>query len=310
MRILISSLHPEALVFLPTSLNITTTSWLDGLDCRSVGFASCPFYNASELITVARCIGWTRVKQYLRHLLMPEFLWAAAMRWHMHAVIAQSETTAAWLVAVLGSTRSCSNIPPGIDLSLWPYQSERCASTSEPLRLLYLGSAVAIRGFDIALDALAPIRNLRLMLRVLARDADADMMASIQHAVARRGMDERVEIEGGWIDRVRLIEEIHFADAVLQPFVLVPSALPAAALEVIACGTPVIGTSFDGLPSTIGPAGIVVSQVSAAALAEAIRLFAQDANVRVLWHDGCRQQRATMLDWDVVTDRWEAVLLG
>ncbi len=309
LRALLGALRPDAVIFLPTPLNAATASWLDGLECRCIGFASYPFYTARELWTSVRCIGLADMTQYLRHLLVPRPAWTRAMKRRFHALVAQSETTTARLATLLGGTPAALCIPPGIDLAQWQYRVPKDA-TDGSIRLLYLGAAIAIRGFDVALDALVRVEDEKVRLRVLARGADEASLAAIRAAVAKRDLAGRVEIEGGWIERARLIEEIHAADAVLQPFVLVPSELPVTAMEVIACGTPVIGSAIDGLPSTIGPAGTVVTQGSAAALADAITRFAQDASVRMAWREGCQRQRAAMLDWDAVTDRWEAVLHG
>lgn len=309
MRALLDALRPDAVIFLPTPLNAATASWLDGLECRRIGFASYPFYSAGELATAARCIGLAEVTQYLRHLLVPKPVWARAIRRRLHAMVAQSETTAARLTGLLGGAPAALCIPPGIDLAQWRYRTPAEAMGGST-RLLYLGAAVPIRGFGIALDALARVEDAKVRLRVLARGADDASLAAIRTAIAVRGLEGRVEVDGGWIERERLIEEIHAADAVLQPFVLVPSELPVTAMEVIACGTPVIGSAIDGLPSTIGPAGTVAAQGSAVALADAITRFARDAGVRAAWREGCRRQRGLMLDWDEVTTRWEAVLNG
>lgn len=310
MRSLLAGLCPDALVFLPTPLNIATAAWLDGVDCRRVGFASYPFYNAAELLIAARCIGWTDVKQYLRHVLIPKPLWTRAMRRRVQVLIAQSGTTAERLKSMLGDVPASLCIPPGIDLAEWQYLPHREIGPGDTVRLLYLGAAVPIRGFDVALNALAQVRDERVRLRVLARGAEMDAVEAIHADVIRRGLKGRVEVMGGWIDRAKLVEEIHAADAVLQPFVLVPSELPVTAMEVIACGTPVIGSAIDGLPSTIGPAGTVAAQGNAAALADAIRRFAESKQVRSAWQDGCRRQREAMLDWEAVTEHWEAVLRG
>jgi glycosyltransferase involved in cell wall biosynthesis len=307
--VLLATLSPQALVYLPTPLNLVTTGWLDAVKmCRRVGFASYPFYNFTELARAWWRLPWADVSPYLRHLLVPGVSWRAAGRRRCDEVIAQSQTTTGRLRQAFGSRVAVHAIPPGIDLAAWPWHS--VAGDDAAVRLLYLGAATAIRGFDVTLDALSQVRDDRVRLRVLARGADADVVAAIHTAVARRGLGGRVEVEGGWIDRARLIDEIHAADAVLQPFVLVPSELPVTAMEVIACGTPVIGSEIDGLPSTIGAAGTVVAQGSASALAEAITRFAQDMQVRAAWKEGCRRQREAMLDWDTVTERWEAVLYG
>jgi len=304
-------LRPDALVMLPTPLNLVTSGWLDALPgCRRVGFASYPFYNRQELIRAAWHLPWRDVSQYLRHLPVPVRAWRSALCNRFEAIIAQSETTAARLAEVTGGKLPCHCIQPGIELQSWPLRQDHESAGDGRVRLLYLGAATAIRGFDVALESMTLIGDLPVQLRVLARGADGAALERIRATVAGRGLSGRVEVEGGWMDRDRLVREIRCADAVLQPFVLVPSELPVTAMEVIACGTPVIGTALDGLPSTIGPAGTVVAQGSARALAGAIGKFARSQSLRLEWYAGCRQQREAMLGWDAVSARWEAVLHG
>lgn len=308
----LAGLRPDALVMLPTPLNIATTSWLGSRSgCRRVGFASYPFYTWRELARAAWRLPWRDVRQYLRHLLIPAPMWRLALRRRLDAMVAQSETTAVRLTTVTGGTLPCHWIQPGIDLREWPLVQQGSDSDRRGgLTLLYLGAATAIRGFDVALEAMTRVDDASVRLRVLARGADRESLKRIRAAVARHGLGDRVDVEGGWIERARLAQAIQNADAVLQPFVLVPSELPVTAMEVIACGTPVIGSAIDGLPSTIGSAGTVVAQGDATALAEAIMRFAQSAQVREAWRAGCLRQREAMLDWGAVTDRWEAVLRG
>jgi glycosyltransferase involved in cell wall biosynthesis len=224
------------------------------------------------------------------------------------ALIVQSQTTAERLKQSFGPKVIVHTIPPGIDLEDWPQQSK--INNHDNLRLLYLGTATAIRGFDLALEAMARLSDMSVNLRVLARGADTFDLAKMQAKISQLGVDEKVSLAGGWINRSQLIEEIHSADAVLQPFVLVPSELPVTAMEVIACGTPVIGSKIDGLPSTIGSAGIVIRQGNVEELTDAIVRLVQKAHVRTIWRDGCLQQRSAMLNWDQVTAQWEDVLHG
>lgn len=306
---LLATLSPQALVYLPTPLNLVTTGWLDVVkNCRRIGFASYPFYNFTELARAWRRLPGREVSPYLRHLLVPRVSWRAAGRRRCEAIIAQSQTTAARLKQAFGSQVGVHAIPPGIDLADWPQRNG--TNDDGTVCLLYLGAATAIRGFDLALEALAKVPDAGIGLRVLARGADDTALARIHAKIARLGIEARVTVVGGWIDRAQMVGEIHAADAVLQPFVLVPSELPVTAMEVIACGTPVIGSAIDGLPSTIRGAGTVARQGSAVALAEAIALFAIDAQVRTTWRDGCIRQRAAMLSWDIVAEQWEAVLRG
>lgn len=306
---LLATLAPQVLVYLPTPLNLVTTGWLDSVkNCRRIGFASYPFYNFTELARAWRRLPRADVNPYLRHLLIPAVSWHSAGRRRCESIIAQSQTTAARLRQAFGSRVVVHAIPPGIDLAEWPWHSG--VDKGGAVRLLYLGAATAIRGFDLALEALARLPNVDVVLRVLARGADAAALERIHAKIARLGIEARVMVVGGWIDRAQLVQEIHAADAVLQPFVLVPSELPVTAMEVIACGTPVIGSAIDGLPSTIGEAGAVARQGSAEALADVIAHFAREAGVRASWREGCARQRDAMLDWDSVAEQWEGVLCG
>lgn len=309
---LLKALQPDALVMLPTPLNIVTASWLDGLPgCRRIGFASYPFYNWSELLRAMRILKWKDVAQYLRHLLVLPFVMRLKMRHRLDVLIAQSSTTATRLSGTVVPGCSCHFIPPGIDLHDWlPGDNESVDSSGDDVVLLYLGAATAIRGFDVTLDAMQKVTNKNVRLHVLARGADTDAVDGIRALIARRNLTERVEVQGGWIDRGRLVNIIQGADAVLQPFVLVPSELPVTAMEVIACGTPVIGSAIDGMPSTIGSAGTVVPQGCADDLARTIDQFAEDENIRTEWSRGCIKQRNSMLQWEQVVGCWESVLRG
>ena len=309
LRKLIGRLRPDALVFLPTPLNMVTSGWMEEMPARLVGFASYPFYTSGELLRGARCLGIRDTSSYLKHMLAPRPLWISTMR-RLHATVAQSESTADRLAGWVGGAARVRCIPPGIDLSQWPMSAGMGERQRDYVQLLYLGAAIPIRGFEVALNAMQRLGSPDVRLRVLARGAEGEALRRIEAEVAGRGLRERVDVVGGWMDRDRLIREIHEADAVLQPFVLVPSELPVTAMEVIACGTPVIGSAIDGLPSTIGSAGTVVPPGDAGALARAIDRLADSPDMRRAWQEGCRKQREAMLNWDEVADRWEDVLHG
>lgn len=257
---LLSELNPDALINLPTPLNLVTSSWLDThSECRRIGFASYPFYTVGELYRALVSLSWSDVKQYVRHILIPKPLWRGALRKRNDIVIAQSETTRSRLVDMGMPSDRCCYIPPGINLDIW-LQRDSYTTDSKVTKLLYLGSAIAIRGFDLVLEALAKTNEPAIHLTVLARRAEGSELDRINALIDRHGLGERVVVYGGWADSSTLVSEIHGADAVVLPFVLIPSELPVTVMEAIACGTPVIGSRVDGMPSTIGAAGTVVRQ--------------------------------------------------
>ena len=90
----------------------------------------------------------------------------------------------------------------------------------------------------------------------------------------------------------------------MLPFVLVPSELPVSVMEVIACGTPVITTDIDGLPSTVGKAGVIVKQGSYISLKTAIiELYKQREKLDQL-KACCVRESAKMYGWDMMYEKW------
>ena len=305
---MLSKLRPEVIITLPTPLNIVTSSWLDAfLKCRRIGFASYPFYTIGELYRSAICLPWSDVKQYVRHALVPKPLWVSALKKRNDIVVTQSETTRSRLVNMGVKSERCCYIPPGINLDTWP-QRDSYSTDGKITKLLYLGSAIAIRGFNLVLEALAKTNEPTIHLTVLARRAEGSELDRINALIDRYGLAERVVVHGGWADNSTLVSEIQEADAVVLPFVLIPSELPVTVMEAIACGTPVIGSRVDGMPSTIGAAGTVVRQGDSGELAEVLLNFHNNPELRKTWANGCIQQRARMIEWDSVVEQWEKVI--
>jgi len=304
----INLISPDTLVFLPTPLNLFTSGWLHAIqNCRCVAFTSYPFYTPVELLLAWQKVEFRHIKAYLRHLLIPGMLWRSSFCRQFSAVISQSQSTFERLSAVLNHRIPLHVIPPGIDLSNWPIRS---IAPKLPLKLLYIGTASKIRGFDVLLDAMAYIKNIPAHLNVLARGADDSDLDHIHSAVKRRDLGKRVDVSGGWLQHSELLAKIHTASAVVLPFVLVPSDLPVSVIEAIACGTPVIGSRIDGIPSSIGRAGTVVKQANSHSLARIFMRMNDNPNLLNKWHAGCVEQRNQMMDWDSVAGKWEKVLFN
>ncbi|MFQ5644537.1 MAG: glycosyltransferase family 4 protein [Thiogranum sp.] len=308
VRALVEKLDPDCAVVLVTPLNLATTAWYELFGkIPAHAFASYPFYRRGELFTALRTVETGVLSSYLRHLLVPELLWKKKLRSLFSSVICQSESTRGHLSGITREHPPVHSIPPGIDKSRWVMRRDEWPADDDAL-YLYVGRASRIRGFYVALDAMTRLRERDIRLKVLARGADNVALEEIAAQVKRRGLENRVEVEGGWLDQQRLVEEIQAATAVLLPFVLVPSELPVSAMEAIACGTPVITTNIDGLPSTVGKAGLVVNQGSAEQLAGAmLELYTDKERL-----DGCREacvrQTGEMLSWGEMGDKWEEVL--
>jgi glycosyltransferase involved in cell wall biosynthesis len=147
-----------------------------------------------------------------------------------------------------------------------------------------------------------------LRLRVLARGLDGAGETELKKGLESRGLADRVGVIGGWQTAEQLKAEIQSALAVVLPFVLVPSEVPVSVLEVIARGTPAIVTDIDGLPESVGDAGVVVPPGDGDRLAAAMLELASQPEKVALLRQACLRRRETFHDWDAVAERWAAVL--
>jgi glycosyltransferase involved in cell wall biosynthesis len=233
-------------------------------------------------------------------------------------VICQSVRTADRITDLVRGRVPVHAIAPGLDHDQWNRSATQHPVTVTPdngkVSFLYLGTASHIRGFYILLRAMQKLvrdePGMNAELIVLARGADPERTRTIETEIAAHGISSAVRIIGGWLDRAELMEHIGKATAVVLPFVLVPSELPVTAMEVIACGTPVIATDVDGLPDAVGKAGTIVPAGNAKALAKAMQYIARNPAVPAGWRQAAQEQTARMESWDAITARWLKVFEG
>lgn len=306
----IDDIAPDTLITLITPLNLATGGWIARYaDSQVIAFSSYPFYSFKELLRAFPHVKFVELKSYLRHLLVPGFLWKTRLKKYYNGVICQSESGKTRLLNLLSQDVKVHSIPPGIDLDTWK-PAQISIANSKTLKLLYLGTASAIRGFNICLQSYKEVADKDISLTILARGATTIQTEAISTKLEIMGIKEKCHLIGGWIDRDEMIAHINTADLVVLPFVLVPSELPVSVMEVIACGTPVITTDIDGLPSTVGEAGMIVKQGSSGSLSAAIiDLYDQRVQLDHL-KDCCIAESAKMYAWDVMYDKWATKMIA
>jgi glycosyltransferase involved in cell wall biosynthesis len=139
----------------------------------------------------------------------------------------------------------------------------------EPLRLVAAGRFAREKGYDLLLDALAELRDLRPTLRILG---DGPLVPAVKQRAAELGLADAVQLVGFQPNPIP-----YFADA--DAFVLSSryEGFPNVVLEALACDIGVIATpALGGTPEILeGVAGCeLASAISAPALAAAIRAWA------------------------------------
>lgn len=296
---------PDRAVVSVSPFSLATAGWHGALR-RDASWAFLPYalYEHGEMAAawphLIRADRWG----FGRNLLVPGPVWRSRLRRRFRGVICQSRRTA----RRLGDSVTTNVIPPGIELANWtPADAPDAGERPRERPFVYVGSPKAIRGFDVMLDAFALLPD-GPRLRVLARGASVGDEAALRSRLAARGLADRVEVRGGWLDAAGLAREIRDATAVLLPFVLVPSELPVSVMEVVACGTPVITTDIDGLPEAVGAAGRVVPPGDAPALAKAIRELAELPAHATTLRRACLARRRRYHDWSEVAGMWTRLL--
>lgn len=310
VREVLDGIAPDRVVVLTTPLNLMFSSWYRFVRCPLIAFLSYPFYTHAELGRALPHLCREDFVTYGRHALVPKFLWGGTLRKYFSVVIAQSERTASRVAQAAGPGIMAHGLRAGLDLNFWTPVPTGAPRKRSAVRFLYVGSARAIRGFDVLLDAFRRLKGHEVELRVLARGSTPTEVSELRRRADARvgGMRDRVEIVGGWMERERYREELRVADVAVLPFVLVPSELPVSVIECIACGTPVIATDIDGLPDAVGAAGVIVRSGSVAALAGAMRDLASEAARLARLRERCIEARKDMLDWTGVGLEWQRVL--
>ncbi len=145
-----------------------------------------------------------------------------------------------------------------------------------PPRLLSVGRVVYQKGLDLALHALAGLKELEWEWYIAG---DGPYRATLEALVREQGLQERVHFLG-WLERPALIEWYHRANLFLFPSR--HEGMPNAVLEAMAAGLPVVATRIAGSEELVldGLTGRLVPPEDAEALREALRPLLVEAGLR------------------------------
>ena len=141
-----------------------------------------------------------------------------------------------------------------------------------PFELAFLGRLVSDKGCGLLLDAMAGLEQhgLRPRLLIVGRGPEA---ATLRAQAKVLGLAERIEFAGP-LSGEALVRRLNEARILVVPS-LWDEPFGIVALEGIACGLAVVGSSGGGLPEAIGPCGVTFPNgdvaVLTARLAELLR---------------------------------------
>lgn len=196
----------------------------------------------------------------------------AALQLRLAGVVAVSGWVRLRFLEGIAAPRFVPVLPNSLDLAALPPPEPR-----EPL-LLFAGRVVADKGADVFVAACGVVLRDLPHWRAAVIGADGFGSGGRETPFIRRlrraARHSRVTMVG-WQPHDDIIAAMSGAGIVVVPSVW-PEPFGLAALEALACGAPLICTGQGGLPEVVGNAAVIVEPGDVTALAEAIRLLAQN----------------------------------
>jgi alpha-1,6-mannosyltransferase len=150
-----------------------------------------------------------------------------------------------------------TEVPLGVDLDTFhprradPFVRERYVRRGE-LLIVYCSRLSAAKRPELAIDAIGALRNQKVPA-VLAVAGDGTRRAALAYRAARLP----VRFAGHIAERSAVAALLASADVVVAPGPVETFGL--AALEALACGTPVVVNASSALPEVVGDAGVAVA---------------------------------------------------
>jgi len=231
-----------------------------------------------------------------------------------HAVLSAATsvvTTSAWTRRTLLQLYPLSGdrvhvAKPGVDAA------ELAPGTAHGGALLSVAAVMPGKGHDLLLDALATLmRHHWRCLCVGSLERNPPFVESLRRRLVASAMDARVRFAGPQAD-VALADSYGAADLVVLPSR--GETYGMVVTEALARGLPVVAADVGGIPEALGHGaegvrpGVLIPPDDASALADALRTWLDDADLRRRLRRAARERRELLADWSTTTAAMADVL--
>jgi glycosyltransferase involved in cell wall biosynthesis len=199
-----------------------------------------------------------------------------------------------------------SVIPNGVDLTRFRPNSRARSRHPGTIRCLAVARLVERKGIADLIRAIASLERDRYVLEIVGSGPDEWELRGL---AARLGISREVTFTGS-LDRAAIPGRYREADI----FTLAPwgDAFGHVFAEALASGLPIVGSTAGGVPELVehGKNGFLVPPREPIALAAAIRLLADNPDLRAQIGRRNRAQAEANLSWARVTTRYLSVYQG
>lgn len=202
-------------------------------------------------------------------------------------------------------------VPPGVDLDVFtpgPRAEARARLGLDPTvpLILFVGRIQPLKAPDVLVRALARLRreggdlaSARLVILGGVSGTGSRAPESLPNLIAGLGLVGAVELLPP-VDRTVLADWFRAADVVGVPSR--SESFGLVAIEALACGTPVVAADVGGLPTAVGPGGVLVGGHDPAVWAGVVGdLLSDPAHRARLGRAGVGHARS--FGWDATVDR-------
>lgn len=193
-------------------------------------------------------------------------------------------------------------IPNAVEL---PAEAPRPLPTDPP-RILCLGRLIPLKGFDLAIEALASIRD-RFPAACMTIAGEGPARSALERLAKDLDLDSRIDFRG-WVSPSGVPALINEATLVLLPS-RGREGLPVTAIQAALMGRPLITTRVGGLTEALvdGVTGLHVEEDDRIGLGEAIaRLLSHPAQAAEMGR-AARVRALETFSWDAHVEAYDAV---
>jgi glycosyltransferase involved in cell wall biosynthesis len=195
---------------------------------------------------------------------------------------------------------------PGVD------SAPLSPGTPTGAELLCVAAVIPGKGHDVLLDALATMTDLAWDCRCVGSlDRDPAFAEKLRRRIWEAELGDRVHFTGP-LSGPDLDRSYESADLFVLPSRAETYGMVVT--EALARGLPVVATDVGGVAEALGHGaggtrpGRLVSPGDSAALADALRAWLGDAELRLAWRRAARERRASLTGWSTTTSVLARVL--
>lgn len=230
------------------------------------------------------------------------------MRWAIRRLMASTDEIVVlgeywrqWVTETFGTdARRVTLLHNAVPGPAEPPVRNREGPADGPVRLLFLGRLIKLKGIDVLLDALAtPQCRDKDWTVTIAGDGELETYRS---QAAALGLADRVRFTG-WLDQQGCRRELAAADVLVQPSMF--EGLPMSVLEAMAEGLTIVATPVGSVPDAVvdGVSGLLVPPGDVQALADALARVIGDPALRRTLGSGARAGWERQFDIAVYRER-------